>query len=108
MQDGLAATLLQWSPADLPFREIAFAVLCLAVGGKQITVLPDKAITTNHVFARVKLNSQASDGMQFMSCLVTGAHLRDNSPGSAPEGDFYWLEGVLVVLATQLYRRRCR
>lgn len=33
-------TLLQWQPKDFPFREIAYAALCIAAGAKYTTLLP--------------------------------------------------------------------
>ena len=41
-----------------------------------------------------------------MSVLATGAHLEGQAPGSAPGETVYWLEGVLVVLTSQLFRPR--
>ena len=101
MEDALAAGLLQWSPQDLPFREIAFAILCLVLGGEHMTVIPESYLTANSTFA---LRSGSSSELELISRLTTGAHVQSNTPGSSPEGDIYWLGGVLVVLATQLYR----
>ena len=104
LEDELAATLLQWSPEDFPFREIAFAVLCLALGGKHVTLLPDSLLRLHTAFGEVEPKGQDSTNTQFVSSLATGAHVRGGPLGSAPEEVIYWLEGVLVVLSTQLYR----
>ena len=104
LEDELAATLLQWSPEDFPFREIAFAVLCLALGGKYVTVLPDSLLRPHIAFGEVEPKAQDSINTHFVAKLATGAHVRGGSLGSAPGEVIYWLEGVLVVLSTQLYR----
>ncbi|KAL8825489.1 MAG: hypothetical protein Q9191_004387 [Dirinaria sp. TL-2023a] len=104
LKESLAATLLQWSPQDLPFREIAFAMLCLALGGKYLTVISTANLDANSTFGFWDPGSESSNGLEFVSVLATGAHVRGATPGTSPEGVTYWLENVLVVLATQLYR----
>lgn len=104
MKEDLAAALLQWSPQDLPFREIAFAILCLALGGKHLTVILARNLKANFTFGLLGSRSQPSKDLEFISGLATGAHVRGATPGSSPEGVIYWLEGVLVILTTQLYR----
>ena len=104
LEDELAATLLQWSPEDFPFREIAFAVLCLALGGKHVTVLPDSLLRLQIAFGEVEPKARDSTNTHFVPNLASGAHVRGGPLGSAPGEVIYWLEGVLVVLSTQLYR----
>ncbi|KAL8861612.1 MAG: hypothetical protein Q9178_002137 [Gyalolechia marmorata] len=104
MKDGLAATLLQWTQTDLPFREIAFAALCFASGGDCLTFYKDTGIQRNGVAGRVKSDSQSPDAKQTFSCLATGARPEGSSPSPVPEDDVYWMEGVLVLLTTQLFR----
>ncbi|KAL8911488.1 MAG: hypothetical protein Q9171_003349 [Xanthocarpia ochracea] len=106
MKDGLAATLLQWTQKDLPFREIAFAALCFASGGDYLTFHKDTEIQRNEVADRVKPDSQFADAKQTFSWLATGARPEGSSPSSVPEDDVYWMDGVLVVLTTQLFRPR--
>ena len=96
MEDKLAVTLLQWSPEDSPFREIAFAILCLASGGKNVTIVPNWRLAGNQTFAKF-------DG-EIISGLTSGAHVSGDPPDSSPTGVTYWLDGVLVVLTTQLYQ----
>ncbi len=105
MQDELAATLLQWTPEDFPFREIAFAVLCLALGGRRATVLPSNILSMEDgVFGNIKSEDHSGTGTAFVSGLATGAHVQELRPGSSPKEVIYWLEGVLVSLTTQLFR----
>ena len=102
-EDMLAASLLQWSPEDLPFREIAYAALCLAAGGRNIDVIPSEKVGTNGVFGYIN-EGQKDNSDSFFSLLAAGAHLQGSPPGSSPEGNIYWLDNVLVLLTAQLYR----
>ena len=104
LQTPLAATLPLWTPDDLPFREIAFAILCLASGGKHVTLFPETSIKDNGGWGLIDSKSDGDTKKEFVSVLTTGAHLEGQAPGSAPEETVYWLEGVLVVLTSQLFR----
>lgn len=105
VEGGLAATLLQWSLDDFPFREFAYAVLCLAVGGKHTTILPIGFLGVGkELFSQLRSENQSSTDTAFISSLATGAHVRGIEPGSSPKETIYWLEGVLVFLTTQLFR----
>ena len=106
LQTPLAATLPLWTPDDLPFREIAFAILCLASGGKHVTLVPETSIKDNGGWGLIDSQSDGDTEKEFVSVLATGAHLEGQAPGSAPEETVYWLEGVLVVLTSQLFRPR--
>lgn len=97
----LAATLLQLSPEHLPFRDIAYAALCLAAGGKNVTVVSSEDVSTNGVFGFIQEGPKYNE---FISVLASGAHLQSFPPGSSPEATIYWLGNVLVVLTAQLYR----
>lgn len=102
MQETLEATLLQWSPADFPFREIAFAVLCLASGGENLAFLRyiERQPNTHGLW---EPKDESSEESEFIAYLAAGAHLKDLPPGSAPVQTIYWLDGVLVHFASQLY-----
>ena len=102
-EDQLAASLLQWSPEDLPFREFANAILCLAAGGRNIDFIPSENLRANDVFGYIDEGQKDNSG-SFVSHLASGAHLQDSPPGSSPEGTIYWLDNVLVFLTNQLYR----
>ena len=96
LEDKLAATLLQWSPEDPPFREMAFAILCLASGEKNVTIVPTRCLKGDRTYAKLDT--------EIISSLTTGAHIPGVDAGSSPKGVIYWLDGVLVVLTSQLYR----
>lgn len=102
MRQLLEVTRLQWSPEDVPFREVAFAILYLAIGGEHITFVSGQRLEINEVFAQVR---QGNLEKEFVRSLNTGAHSPGDPPSSAPEETVYWLEGVLVFLTHQLYRR---
>ena len=102
-ENKLAASLLQLSPEDLPFREFAYAALCLVAGGTNINVIPSKNLSTNDAFGYIHEGQEENSG-SFMSVLASGAHLQGSSPGSSPKDTIYWLNNVLVFLTAQLYR----
>ncbi|KAL8785640.1 MAG: hypothetical protein Q9195_008560 [Heterodermia aff. obscurata] len=102
---SLAATLLQWTPSDLPFREIAFAALCLASGGKRMSVLPEKRLWKTVVYGSISdPEATTPNDPEFVSVLAAGAHLQGKPFGTAPQDTFYWLDGIFVVLVAQLLR----
>ena len=103
-EDSLAATLLQWNPEDFPFREIAYAALCLAAGGKNISVVSSDEVNTDGAFGFIKEGPEYNADSEFISDLAFGAHLQGCPPGSSPEATIYWLDDVPVVLTAQLYR----
>lgn len=103
-EDLLAATLLQLDPEDLPFREIAFAALCLAAGGKNNNVVSSRNLKTHGVLGFIDEGPEYNADSEFFSFLASGAHLQGFSPGSSPDATIYWLDNVLVLLTAQLYR----
>ena len=103
-EKSLAATYLQLSPQDLPYREIAYAVLCLAAGGRFVNILPSRNVSSNSAFGFVHEGPGYNEDSEFVSILASGAHLQGFSPGTSPEGTIYWLDNVLVVVTAQLYR----
>ena len=96
LKDEFAATLLQWSRKDAPFREIAFAILCLASGEKNVAIVPSQRLELHTAFAKLDT--------EIVSYLAAGAHLSGDPAGSSPTEMIYSLDGVLVFLTTQLYR----
>ncbi|KAI4168630.1 MAG: hypothetical protein LQ348_007459 [Seirophora lacunosa] len=107
MSGVLGANLLQWSTADFPFREVAFAILCIVSGGRNMAVVRADQYAHDRRGRDYGLLSTTDDSSvepEFVSHLATEAHFEDKSPGVAPDEIVYWYEGVLVVLATQPYR----
>lgn len=101
----LATTLLQLTSSDLLFREMAFAVVCMAAGGSNVTVFSQNHLSNNAAFGFIKGNKNEYDGSsEFFRVLGSGARRDGESSGSAPKETTYWFEGVLIVLTTQLFR----
>ena len=105
MEDSFAATLLQLTPSDFLFREIAYAILCMAVGGRYVSIFPKRLISNNSAFGFVVGEErELTKSSEFYSILGSGAHRHGEAPGSAPKDIIYWFEGVLVFLVAQLFR----
>ena len=100
---ALSASLLQFNQEDFPFREIAYAVLCLAAGGRNASFVSTNKVWSNGVFGFMHDGSGRTRDSEFISILASGAHLQGSTPGSSPGATIYWLENVLVVLTAQLY-----
>ncbi|KAL8636744.1 MAG: hypothetical protein Q9226_009216, partial [Calogaya cf. arnoldii] len=102
----LKAHLLQWSHEDVPFREITFAILCLASGGENITILPEGEYLDREsdAYGHWKPKDDSSEDYELIAHLAAGAYLKDLPSDSAPAQTTYWLDGVLVNLASQLFR----
>ena len=100
---SLSATFRQLSPQDLPFREMAYAVLCLAAGGRHVNLLPSRNVSSNSAFGFIHEECEHTADSEFVSILASGAHLQGSSPGTSPEDTIYWLDDVLVVLTAELY-----
>ena len=103
-EKSLATISLQLRPQDLPFREMAYAVLCLAAGGRHVNLLPNGNVTANAAFGFVHEGPEYDENSEFVSILASGAHPQGSSPGTSPEGTIYWLDNILVLLTAQLYR----
>ena len=104
-EDVFATTLLQLAPSDLSFREIAFAVLCMAAGGKYVTVVSKGHIGNNSAFGFIVGKERTlNESKEFFRVAGSGASQNGDLPGSAPQDNIYWFEQILVVLTSQLYR----
>lgn len=100
----LAHLLLGWKPGDLPFREIAFSILCLASGRQNVSLVKDSHLADDdsHGYASLKSYTDSDVEPEFMAHMGVGARLNDNPAGSAPNSFMYWFEGVLVHLVARL------
>ena len=100
----LAHLLQSWKLEELHFREIVYAILCLASGSQNVTLELsghlERDVGATHSF----LNSSESwdTELEFVAHLGTGCHIEGNPPGSAPEASMYWFEGALVYLAMRV------
>ncbi|KAL8788906.1 MAG: hypothetical protein Q9213_001429 [Squamulea squamosa] len=99
IENGLAATLLQWHTDDFAFRELAYSLLCLAPSDKdkmhQHTGKGDDADKT-------RCHTKQDSHPEYISELLSGAHLEGLMPGASPNTTVYWFGGALVILTTRL------
>lgn len=82
---------------------MAYAALCLALGGEYINVVSSQAVTVNGAFGFMGNGPEYNADSVSISMLASGADLVGFPPGSSPEGTIYWFNNVLVFLATHLY-----
>ena len=110
--DCLPVTVLSWKADDLAFREFAFHILCLALGGSYLTIVDDSR-TIGPSFQgqpepawneyRALIHGNDSDGeRELLTSLGLGFHMEDGPLGTAPQASKYWLEGVLICLVPRL------
>lgn len=102
----LAHLLLGWKPDDFPFREIAFAILCLASGRQNVSLVESLRLVDDdaHGCANLTSSTDQEDELEFVAHMGICAHLNANAANSAPQSTMYWFEGVLVQLVAQLDR----
>ena len=110
--DRLPVTVLSWKADDLAFREFAFHILCLALGGSYLAIIDDRRTiglcrhgqpdrTWNEY--RALIHSSDSDGeRELLTSLGLGFHMEDQPLGTAPLASKYWLEGALIYLVPRL------
>lgn len=100
----LAHLLLGWKPDDLCFREIAFTVLCLASGRRNVSLVEEWRFVNDdaHGCANLMSSTDQEEEPEFVAHMRVGAHLNDYVAGSAPQSSMYWFEGVLVHLVARL------
>ena len=103
-QRVLAHLLLGWKSDDFSFREIAFAIVCLASGRHNVSLVEDWHFVDDdaHGCANLMSSTNAEEEPEFVAHMGVGAHLNDKAAGSAPQSSMYWFEGVLVHLVAQL------
>ncbi|KAL8655976.1 MAG: hypothetical protein Q9226_002838 [Calogaya cf. arnoldii] len=125
LPNRLSATLLQWRAADFAFRELAYALLCMAAGGQYMTAIEDNYIKEHSTYAFAYSQSfneekgregrdrnyenretprhfPPDSSKELLSQLLSGSHLEGMSPGLAPQETIYWFNGALVILTSQL------
>ena len=103
-KEKLSVTLLGWTAQDMPFRELAYFILCLAAGGDHSALINRRRIFERDGYAGVVAGNDREGEMEFISLLGTGCHKRGLPIGSAPESTKYWMEGALVSLVPRLNR----
>lgn len=103
----LRVTLLGWTEQDLPFREIAFFILCIAAGGNKLALVDERRIIephTNDTYAALVTGKKFNDERELISSVAAGYHLEGLPIGSAPNESSYWFQGALVCLVPRLNR----
>ena len=110
--DRLSVAVHSWKADDLAFREFAYNILCLALGGSYLAIIDDRRTiglcrhgqpdrTWNEY--RALIHGSDSDGeRELLTSLGLGFHMEDQPLGTAPHASKYWLEGVLVCLVPRL------
>ncbi|KAL9039099.1 MAG: hypothetical protein Q9180_002731 [Flavoplaca navasiana] len=103
-QDVLSVSLLSWTAEDLPFREIVYFILCLAVGGDYLEIInicrTQNADWTD-LYKVIDADPSEAD-RELIRSLASGFHLADHPAGSAPHSTKYWYEKALVCLVPRL------
>ena len=100
-QENLSLALLGWTTSDLPFRELAYFILCLAAAGEYFSLTDHRNIIVQHLYG-VVAGVETADEVDFISSLGSGCHKQGLPIGSAPSESKYWFEGALVSLVPRL------
>ena len=105
LRSDLSVSLLSWHAQDLPFREIAFFILCLAGGGDHLALLDDRYIKKPYpgaFYLGILTNDSPETDIELATHLGVGYHLAGLPIGSAPEETRYWFDGALICLVPRL------
>lgn len=104
-QRGLSVTLLGWQAQNLPFRELAFFILCLATGGENLVLVDQRRVKLPYdegLYAGITTGNEPEGDTELASSLGVGYHMDGLPMGSAPKETKYWFQGALVCLVPQL------
>lgn len=100
-QYDLSINLLSWQAQDLPFRELAYFILCLATGGEHLALVDQrrvKELYADCLYIGVMTEDTSEGDTELATCLGVGYHMKGLPVGSAPKDTKYWFEGALVCL----------
>ena len=104
-RSDLSVALLGWHAQDLPFREFAFFILCLASSGDHLALLDQRCMKMPY-FGAMYLGITAEDSskpdIELATYLGVGYHMAGLPIGSAPDETKYWFEGALICLVPRL------
>ncbi|KAL8658086.1 MAG: hypothetical protein Q9226_001290 [Calogaya cf. arnoldii] len=110
--DNLPVDVLSWTSENLAFREIAFTILCLALGGTKLTIVDHRRtigpweqgqLDLRWAEYCVLIHGNDSDGeRELLTSPGLGFHMQDQPIGTAPYVPKYWLKGNLVCLMPRL------
>lgn len=101
----LSVSLLGWRAQDLPFRELAFFIICLAKGGEHLALTDQRFVNIPYsgaLYLGLKTQHSSELDIELASCLGVGYHMAGLPIGSAPEETKYWFEGALICLEPRL------
>ena len=104
-QSDLSVALLGWHAQDLPFREFAFFILCLASGGDHLTLLDQRCMKMPYsgaLYLGMTTKESSKPEIELATYLGVGYHMAGLPIGSAPEETKYWFEGALICLVPRL------
>ena len=104
-QEYLSLSLLGWQAQDLPFRELAFFILCLATGGENLSLVDYRSVKhpySGSLYLGVPQSNMPESDIELATCLGVGYHMDGLPMGSAPEETKYWFEGALICLTPRL------
>ena len=104
-QRDLSVDLLGWQAQDLPFREFAFFILCLASGGNHFALLDQRCMKRPHsgaLYLGIMTEDSSEPDIELATYLGVGYHMAGLPIGSAPEETKYWFEGALICLVPRL------
>ena len=101
-----SAILLGWNPEEFPFRENAYAILCLASASLDFSLVPQNQISSKRTIGYSQLETtNTQEENEFLAQMGVGRHLEGVFPGLSPDSTMYWFDGVLVHLVAQLIDR---
>ena len=104
-QIDLSVSLLGWHAQDLPFREFAFFILCLASGGDHLALLDErytKMPSDEALYLGMRTKDSLETDIELATYLGVGYHMAGLPIGSAPVETKYWFEGALICLVPRL------
>ena len=104
-QRDLSIGLLGWQVQDLPFRELAYFILCLASGGDHLALLDQRCAKMPYPdapYLGMTTEGSSKPDMELATNLGVGYHMAGLPIGSAPEETKYWFEGALICLVPRL------
>ena len=97
----LSAILLSWRTNEFSFREIAYALLCVASGSPNLSFVPVQQLSSKSGYTDLMSTNRKRGEAEFLAHFGVGCHLEGLSAGSSPDSEMYWLNGALVCLAGQ-------
>lgn len=86
---------LDWRTFDFGFREVAFAIICLASGTFGLQAQTDLLGPLDEGYC---WKAQPSEVHQILSAFAKGYHAPGMKPGSAPNNTIYWFKSVVICL----------